>query len=973
MLSSFGKALRASGFGGDFETGLGAREVASTDNSIYQVQPAAIAYPRTRGDVVALVQAAHATRQPLVARGGNTGTNGQSLGTGVIVDFARHMRAIENPDLARGTVDVEPGVVLDQLNAALRPARRFFPPMVSTATRATLGGMVATDASGKGSRHYGKTSDHIDTLDLVLADGTVWLAEAMPRAAAERLAAGTSTVARLHREALRIADNFADEIDRVFPRMNRGLTGYNLQKIYDRATDRFSLIPLLAGSEGTLALTTRLRLRIAHCPQHRRLAVLRYDRFAAGLEHVRSLLEADPLAIEIVDDKVIRAAKDDEIWASLSQVLGAGDPGAAVGAMNFVEFTGADPQILDSSLARLSQIIGAGWPGLLDWAIVSDDAVIARLWQLREKAVGLLARLGGGRQGMPFVEDTAVPPDRLPDYVAGFRAILDRHGLAYGMFGHADVGCLHVRPFLDMKDPAQAALIRPISDDVAALAKAHGGLLWGEHGRGYRGEYSPFFFGPELYPQVQALKRAFDPSDLLNPGKLASASGRALDRIDAVPLRGAADVDIAPPLAAEFDRALACNGNAACLSWDPADVLCPSYKVTRDRAQSPKGRAALLRGWARTPPEDEPAHAAMEQALAASLSSCLACKACASRCPVRVDVPEMASGFWARYYRKHGRPLVHYGLRWMELGLGIGRGMPRLANALLGLDIVRAALQRHAGLVDLPAFAPARAMQSIPVAVPRRLATLPDDAKRRTLILVEDSFTASFDGRVLDASAAVLARLGYTLLRQPPRANGKHLHGLGWRAPFDRIAKARTAELTRLAATGVRLVGLDAATALLHEHEYRASGGQGPALATLESVLAEDIAVGLCGEPRALDPVRRDKTLLGHCTEQALRPAALGQWQTVLGHFGVAATPRPVGCCGMAGLFGHRADQQALSKQLYHDHWAAGIATGDVLATGFSCRAQAHRLDAVRAPHPIEHLAEVLATPSFQDPSTHQR
>ncbi|MEH3099072.1 FAD-binding and (Fe-S)-binding domain-containing protein [Sphingomonas adhaesiva] len=935
-------ALSTAGFAGEWDDGIGARRVASTDNSIYQVLPAAIVYPRTGDDVTTLVRALRTSgvALSLTARGGNTGTNGQSLNDGVIVDFGRHLRGIRDFDPVAGTVVVEPGVVLDQLNAFLGAHGRFFPPMVSTASRATIGGMVATDASGKGSRRWGKTSDYLVAIDLTLSDGTPWRAEPMTLAQAQAIARGTGIVADIHREVLRIVTTRADDIAATFPDMNRGLTGYNLQKTYDAATDRFFLGYLLAGSEGTLALTRSITLRVEPKPAKRALSVIRYDAFDTAMRDVQRLIAADPVAIEIIDDKVLGVARSDIIWTSVEALLG-GVTDIAVAAMNFVEFIGDDEATIEDGLARLTAIAPAG-----DCQVVRDAGQIGQLWTLREKSVGLLARLGGNRQGLPFVEDTAVPPDRLADYVAEFRALLDGHGLQYGMFGHADVGCLHVRPFLDLRDREQAALIRPISDAVAALTKRYGGLMWGEHGRGYRGEYSPLFFG-SLYPELVALKAVFDPDNRLNPGKLAAPAGHRVDRIDGVPLRADADRRIADGHAQDFDRAVACNGNGACFAWDALDVMCPSYKATRDRAQSPKGRAALLRDWARLDsiadptPAEAAEHDAIKRDTAKSLATCLSCKACTTLCPVKVDIPTMKSRFAERTVRR--RPFRHHVVARMEAMLAIGRRMPALANAIMRTGMARTALARI-GYVDLPAFAPAAKLP--PVATPRAVAALSPDRRARTVILVEDSFTASFDGNVLSAAARVLAASGFTVMRLPARANGKALHLIGMRDQFARIARKRMAEARALADHGVRLVGLDAATALMFAQEFTEVTGEAVDVAGLETVLADADPVGTRGGGLY--------RLLGHCTEQALRPQALVQWATVLARFGIEAVPTKTGCCGMAGLFGHEVANQTLSQDIFALSWQAATQDDAMLATGFSCRCQTKRMTGRRPMHPIE-------------------
>jgi FAD/FMN-containing dehydrogenase/Fe-S oxidoreductase len=966
----FGDALAASGFTGDFEAGIGAREVASTDNSIYQVRPDAIVYPRCGEDVNRVVRAANQkVPRPiaLTARGGNTGTNGQSLNGGVIVDFARHMNRILSLDLEARQVVVEPGVVLDQLNDALEQQGLFFPPMVSTASRATIGGMVATDASGKGSRHYGKTSDYIEAIDLVLSDGSDWRAEPMTRDQAMTIAAGEGLNADIHREVLRVVTGRGEAIAATFPKMNRGLTGYNLQKVYDECSDRFFLGPLLAGSEGTLAVSKAITLRVKPKPPCKALAVVRYASFEAGLRDVQRLLEADPLAIEILDDKVLGVAQTDIVWKGIEAILGdaADQP---IAAMNFIELADEHEAGLGERIALLTELLDSASAGLVDWNVVRDPAVIAQLWALREKSVGLLARLGGGRQGAPFVEDTAVPPERLADYVAEFRDLLDRHGLSYGMFGHADVGCLHVRPFLDMKDPAQAALIRPISDSVAALTKRYGGLLWGEHGRGFRGEYSPTFFGPELYPELERIKRAFDPNNLFNPGKLAAPlDGSGLDRIDAVPLRGEHDRRIAAAYLAEFERAVACNGNGACFSWDALDVMCPSYKATRDRSQSPKGRAALLRAWTRLASNPDPVtreereeRDEIEGALAASLSTCLACKACTTLCPVKVDIPAMKSRFMAHYFATRRRPASHYLLGIMEAALAVARRIPALANIIVGSAPSRWVQRCALGLVDIPAFSVGRGLPQI--ATLKAIADLSARDRARVVVLIEDSFTASFDGRVTEAAATVLHHAGHLVFRLSAKPNGKILHVLGLRERFAKIARARAAECKAFAAMGVKLVGLDAATALMHEQEYAEFEPTTARVLGLEEVLAEDVQAGRL-DAMGIDP--REYRLFAHCTEQALRPEAAMTWQSVFEGLGITVRRTKAGCCGMAGLFGHEEKNLVLSRRLFDLSWRKSIGSDEemVLATGFSCRCQTKRLAGFRPRHPVELLATHIKAP----------
>ncbi|QEN85506.1 FAD-binding oxidoreductase [Labrys sp. KNU-23] len=971
-LDAFLSALVPAGYAGDIARDRATRIVHATDNSIYQVEPAAVLFARNGEDVACVVRLAAEHRIPLSPRGGGTGTNGQSLTRGVLVDTSRHMNRILELDLERQRVTVEPGVVLNQLNDYLQPYGLFFPPTVSTASRATLGGMVATDASGKGSRIYGKTSDYIEAMEIVLADGETFQVEAMPIAKARELARRQDAAGRIHREVLRVVDENAGLIASTFPEMNRGLTGYNLKHVLGE-DDCFRLSYLLAGSEGTLAFTTRLTLRLRKRPACRALVPVRYATFQAALIDVQRLLQAEPAAIEILDDTILALARQDVVWGEIEGVLGS-DDSRPVGGLNFVEFVGETQGEVDAALARLSNLL-AEQPGIvLDWKIVTDAKTIAGLWSLREKAVGLLGRLGGGKQGTPFVEDTAVPPERLAPYVEEFRAILDRHGLAYGMFGHADVGCLHVRPALDMRLAEDAALIRPVSDAVAALTRKYGGLLWGEHGRGYRGEYSPFFFGGKLYDELCALKRAFDPLNLLNPGKLTSVDTvlYPVEGIDAVPLRGEKDRTIAAPLQRDYDRAIACNGNGACFNWDRHDPMCPSYKLTRDRRHSPKGRAAMLREWARstsTAAGHSSATAEIEEELKTSLDLCLSCKACSSQCPVKVDIPAMKSRFLHRYFKNRHRPLRHRIVAAMEPGLALARRFPATAN--LGLRLMRASgLARRVGLTDLPHLsvpAPAPRLQ------PRDLGGLAADAGANAVILLEDSFASSFDGSVVDAVAGLLARLGFQVHRAAPAANGKALHVLGMLDEFAKVAGAARAYQSQLLATGLPVVGIEPVAVLMGRHEYVGPGlGEPLAVLGLDEFLAQALESGRLGQALPASGTAGFH-LLPHCTEKTAKPGTGQAWTRIFNHFGLELTVPATGCCGMAGLFGHEAEHASMSKDLFAMSWAPrldGLAPSAVLATGFSCRCQTERCLGYAPRHPAQallvHLESLAPSPHSQ-------
>jgi FAD/FMN-containing dehydrogenase/Fe-S oxidoreductase len=941
-------ALAKCGFQGDADTSIPGRQLSATDNSIYEVQPQVVVYPQAASDISLVVKAANQAGMDLTARGAGTGTNGQALNYGAIIDTSRFLRHIKTLDLAQETVTVEPGVTIAELNQFLAPHGRYFPIVISTSSRATVGGMIATNACGKGSRICGRMADHLVSLDLVLSDGTEHTAKAMSENDAEVLSRENSLLGSIYDCLLSIRKRHQPAGLTTITKMPREVGGYSLRSLI--ADTQISMLPIVAGSEGTLAITKTATLNIAKRPAHKALIVVTYSDFTSALEHVSELLTGNPAAIETLDDRILTAAQQDIIWNRIESTF-AGPELFEVKGMNFVEVVSDDALCLEEAIRTYRKLLAS--VESQRWRIVSDPALIADLWKLREIAVGLLAK-NNQAQGIPFIEDTAVQPLDLPAYSRKLRQILDGHGLSYGMFGHADVGCLHVRPILNMREPGSAALVRSISDQVAQLVLSFRGNFWGEHGKGFRGEYSRQFFGDDLYQDLIAIKQAFDPQARLNGGKLVDAyPHQPIRRLDGVTFRGTLDRDMPPQAMRDYGPAVACNGNGACLGSARSEAMCPSYKATGDRAQSPQGRAILLRHWARvfangTQQDVSVAEAAVKQAL----SSCLSCKACATQCPVSVDIAAMKSRFMEAYYRHRRRPLRHWLLAELEQITVLGRAAPRLFNALTSLKLTKWGLSKLFGIVDLPKFKPARKARKIPASSVPSLGCV---------LLMEDTFTSTFDGNAVDGCAGLLECLGYTVERSRPRPNGKALYVLGLRNAFQAIAEDRNRLIASIYPEPLAVVGVDAATSLLYENEYREFA---PASKTrivgLEHFLSREIASGRL--KRRTLPTSQAATLFQHCTESAFRPMAADEWSQVFAHFGIALTVPGNGCCGMAGSFGHEMENAVLSRKIFAHSWAPYLpqAGAPVVATGFSCRCQVRRFADRTAVHPAQYLLTQL-------------
>ena len=993
---AFLEALRRDGFTGDISVTDADRVVLATDNSIYQVMPEAILFPRSAEDLVRTARTLALPDFAAIAvrpRGGGTGTNGQSLGHGVVVDLSRHMNRILEIDAAGGWVRVEAGVVKDQLNAALLPYGLFFAPELSTSNRATIGGMISTDACGQGSCLYGKTRDHVLELATVLDDGTLFLSRPLDDPELAALQARRDRVGEIHRVVDQIQRDHAALIAERFPKLNRCLTGYDLAHIRD-GDNRFHLNSILCGSEGTLGFIAEAKLRVLPIPRASSLVNLRYASFDAALRDARTLAGFGAASVETIDSKVLDLARADIIWPEVQQFFPDG-AGAPVRGINLVEFVGDDPDAVMSAVSRLTEALGtetAHATARLGHT-VATGADVERLWTMRKKAVGLLGNVAGNARPVAFVEDTVVPPERLADYIAEFRAALDRRGVEYGMFGHVDAGVLHVRPALDLKDPAQQTLIREITEEVIALTTKYGGLLWGEHGKGIRSEFVPRVFGP-LFPCLVAIKRAFDPLDRFNPGKIASAQGDDLLRVDGVPFKGSFDRQIPEPARHYADEAMHCNGNGACFNYDADDPMCPSWKATRERRHSPKGRSALVREWLRrlaaegVDPEAESARLRessfwrsflprLRNSLGAkrgepdfshevkeALDGCLACKACAGQCPIKVDVPTFRAKVFELYYGRYLRRPRDYLVGWLETFLPVLGALRGPSNAVIGSRAGKVGM-RALGLVATPGFSRislpwALAERGIAYATPGALAALSAEEQARSVVLVQDAFTRWYEtGLVLDTLDLIQA-LGFRPWIAPFRPNGKPLHVHGFLGPFQRVAARNARMLRDLAETGVELIGLDPSMTLTYRAEYAAlpDTDRPPPVLLLQEWLGRHLDAIPAGHTDA------EFMLLPHCTERTAASATLRDWQAAFAAAGARLRILPSGCCGMAGTYGHEAEHRATSEQIYRLSWAGHVSAQTeqkrLLATGYSCRSQVKLMDGVALRHPVQALLACL-------------
>ncbi|WES66392.1 FAD-binding and (Fe-S)-binding domain-containing protein [Superficieibacter sp. HKU1] len=1004
LVLNFLQSLEQQGFTGDTATRYADRLTMATDNSIYQLLPDAIVFPRSTADVSLLARVAAEERFKTLIftpRGGGTGTNGQALNQGIIVDMSRYMNRIIEINPEEGWVRVEAGVIKDQLNQYLKSYGYFFAPELSTSNRATLGGMINTDASGQGSLAYGKTSDHVLGVRAVLTGGDILDTQPMPVALAETLAKEQSASGRIYRTVYqRCLENRQLILDK-FPRLNRFLTGYDLRHVFNDAMTEFDLTRILTGSEGTLAFITEARLDITRLPKVRRLVNVKYDSFDSALRNAPFMVEAKALSVETVDSKVLNLAREDIVWHSVSELI-TSVPDKEMLGLNIVEFAGDDDELItrqvDGLCAGLDALMAQGAGGVIGWQVCDDLAGIERIYAMRKKAVGLLGNAKGMAKPIPFAEDTCVPPEHLADYITEFRALLDGHGLSYGMFGHVDAGVLHVRPALDMCDPQQEMLMKQISDEVVALTAKYGGLLWGEHGKGFRAEYSPAFFGEQLYDELRKIKAAFDPDNRLNPGKICPPEGvdAPMMKVDAVK-RGTWDRQIPIAVRGAWRGAMECNGNGLCFNFDVKSPMCPSMKITSNRIHSPKGRATLVREWLRLladrgidpnqlekelPEQRASLRTLIERTrnswharkgeydfsheVKEAMSGCLACKACSTQCPVKIDVPEFRSRFLQLYHSRYLRPLRDHLVASVESYAPLMARAPKTFNFFMSQPWVRRLSETHIGMVDLPLLSSPSLQQKMVAhrsanMTLEELEALDAGQKARIVLVVQDPFTSYYDAQVVEDFVRLVEKLGYQPVLLPFSPNGKAQHIKGFMTRFAKTARKTSDFLNRVAQLEIPMVGVDPALVLCYRDEYKQVLGNARG----------DFHVMLVHEwlPLALDGGTRQEVsgeswyLFGHCTEVTALPGAPNQWAAIFAHYGAKLESVNVGCCGMAGTYGHEVKNHANSLGIYALSWQQAmqrLPRNRCLATGYSCRSQVKRIEGNGVRHPLQALLEIV-------------
>ena len=904
------------------------RHLYASDASMYAREPLLVAFPRDAGDVAAAIAIAGRFDVPVVTRGGGTSLAGQTAGgRGLVLDTSRHMDAIGEIDTERQRVRVGPGVVQEDLNRVAQGLGLGFGPDTSTSNRATIGGMIGNNSSGSHSIVYGTTVDHVHELEVVLADGSP-----------ATLGVDTGPFQDQLREVLR---DHADAIATAYPKHWRQAGGYRL----DYLAREFDLAKLVTGSEGTLVAITEAEVGLVPVPKARMFAVGHFESVADAVAATDAALALEPAAVELIDRTILELSRSKLEYRRLAETL-EGDPGALL----FVTVFADTP---DEARAQLDRLDWSAYHTIVAETAAEQDA----LTNVRKAGLGLLmAASEGARRPLAFVEDTAVAPERLGDYVAAFREVLDRHGLTAGWYGHCSVGCLHIRPFVDLTEPGGIDTMRTVAEEVLDLVVQYDGVNSSEHGDGrVRSAFNRQVFGDDLYEAFRKVKALFDPDNRLNPGVMVDAAPITTDLRDpALPPPGPIETRMHFPngMRAAADR---CQRIGACRKTGTG-VMCPSYMATREEEHATRGRANALVKALSTP---DPHTAMGDERLHEILDLCLECKACKSECPLSVDMATLKSEFLSHYQDVHGVPL-------RSRLFGSIRTLNRIGSATAPLSNLapRGLVERVAGIDrrrPLPRFT-------------RRTLLRWDRRRRRTtgreLVFLADSFTTFTEPAVGRAAIELLEAAGYSVRLEAGGCCGRSSISKGLLDQAKGMAADMTARLAPYAERGVPIVGCEPSCLLTLKEEHLQLLPDDPRTQVVadQARLVEELLVEAVDDGSLrLDPgskVAGSRIVFhGHCHQKALAgtKATVELLRRVPG---AEVIELDAGCCGMAGSFGFEAEHYELSMQIGELRLFPALrreAAGTlVAATGVSCRQQIAHGVGQAARHPVQIVREAL-------------
>ncbi|HLF76872.1 MAG TPA: FAD-linked oxidase C-terminal domain-containing protein [Dehalococcoidia bacterium] len=935
------------------------RLLYATDASLYQMEPVAVVFPTSTADVQSVLRVAAKARVPVMPRGGGTGLSGQTVNHAIVMDFTRAMNNLLEVNVEEQWVRVQPGVVLSELNRQIARHGLLYGIDPSTQNRATIGGGVGNNSCGAHSVVYGKTIDQVVELQAVLSDASVVQLGKLDGPALEAKLRQDGLEGELYREMRRIGQEQHEEIERRFPKIMRRVSGYNLDDFVNDSGP-MDMARMVVGSEGTLAVVTEAKLRLNKLPKVKGLAAAHFRTLVEAAEATVAALEHAVASIELIDSVVIERCRASFGFHHLADFV-QGTPGGLL----LIEMAGDSEAEVLSKIEALKADLDRKGLGYYTLA-TTDPAVQRDIWRMREAGQGLITSVRGAKKAATFVEDAAVAPEKLPAYIKRFQEIVESNNTTAAYYGHASVGCLHIRPMVNPKTSAGLDQMEKIATEVADLVLEFGGSLSGEHGDGIvRGVFTERMFGPTLTNAFREVKQTFDPNSLLNPGKIIDTpgfrenlrlepDGRTWEPVTYL------DFSFEGGLAAAADQ---CNGQGACRKHEGG--MCPSYMVTQEEEHSTRGRANLLRlTMSGALPQSELTGDRMFDAL----DLCVECKACKSECPTGVDMAKLKYEVLAQRNKAQGVPLRARVFANIAMVSKLTAPFGGIANFFGRQKPLRALMQKYAGIArerPLPAFASQTFPSWFGKRASGRLAT------RGDAVLFHDTFTDYYHPEVGQAAVRILEALGYrVVVVEKTGCCGRPAISKGLLPTAKACARKNVDALLPYAQRGVPLVGTEPSCLLTFRDEYPdLLRDESSKVVAGQALLLDELIVRLAQEdPEVLkeafrDDMQREVLLHAHCHQKAIvgpEPTLQALRQVP----GYKVSLVETSCCGMAGSFGFEAEHYEVSKamgslRLFPAVEAASTDT-QIAITGVSCRQQIGHFTSRKPRHALEVLADAL-------------
>ncbi|MEX0806039.1 MAG: FAD-linked oxidase C-terminal domain-containing protein [Candidatus Binatia bacterium] len=934
------------------------RLLYSTDASIYQIEPVGVVVPRHKGDVQAAIEIANRFQVAILPRGGGTSLAGQAVGQAIVLDFSKYMQNVVEVNQEELWCRVQPGLVQDELNAHVRSMGLQLGPDTSTSNRATIGGMVGNNSSGAHSLTYGKTLDHVLELTVLLSDGSEVVLKNLQPDELNGKTGLEGLEGSIYREVERLALQHKDEILARYPKIMRRVSGYNLDEFIK--PQPFNLSRIVTGSEGTLATIVEAKMRLVPKPKWTAMDVIHFNDDIEALECAQVVLQTRPYAMESTDKMILNLARGNiEQSRKLGFVQGTPE------SLLMVEYAGETEAEVKEQVDKLEEVRKKHKIGYAATLAFKPEEVKA-IWGVRKAGLGLLLGTKGDKKPIAFVEDTAVEPSMLPEFIRRFREVVARHDTVAGYYGHCSVGCMHIRPLINLKDESEKHKMVSIANAISDLVLEFNGSMSGEHGDGLaRSHFNKKLFGANLYQAFQQVKRAFDPKNLMNPGKIVDSPAMT-ESLKISPQYQTWEPRTTLNFSGQggFARAVEmCNGMGECRKKLDG-TMCPSYMGTLDEEHSTRGRANALRAVlsGKVPKEEFTGHRLHE-----IMDLCLECKACKAECPSNVDMAKLKYEFLDHYHRANGLPLRNRLFGGIARLNRIGSQFAPVSNWLANSKMNRRLMETFAG-VDRRRPLPQFARETFESWFNGHKAE--GDGAKSEVVLFHDTFNDFNTPNVAIAATRLLERLGYRVMLANKRCCGRPMISKGMLGEAKNNAAWNVDQLAPFAERGIPIVGLEPSCLLTLRDEYpdflRTNDAIKVAKNTflLEEFLLRERDAGKLSLNAQTSG--RKALLHGHCHQKAL--AGTAPTIAVLKAAGFDVSEVDSGCCGMAGSFGFEKEHYDLSVTIGNRRLGPAVkaAAGDVeiVAPGISCRQQIEHLTGRKAKHPAELLWEVM---SFED------